>query len=195
MGASAGTKIAAWIPASRAAQATACPWLPALAATTPARCSASPSVEILLKAPRILNEPVRCRFSALSTTSRPARRENVSERNTGVTRATPSRRPRAASMSRRPGAVSVANVENLVEDLVHRRQRIELAALDGVDNASQLRIVGDRPLEVRLRPRRGDGEHLLRQIPATALLEQPVAFEKRPVRDDLLPAAVEVLAS
>ena len=46
-------------PASRAAHATAWPWLPALAATTPARRSSSDSVAILLTAPRILNEPVR----------------------------------------------------------------------------------------------------------------------------------------
>src|SRR5436305_11165620 len=138
----------AWIPASRAAQATACPWLPALAATTPARCSASPSVEILLYAPRILNEPVRCRFSALRETSRPASRENVSDRKTGVTRATPSRRARAASMSRRSGAVPVANVKHLLEDLLHGREWVELAALHGVEHPPELGIVAHRPLEV-----------------------------------------------
>ncbi len=72
-------KIVALIPSSRAAQATAWPWLPALAATTPAARSSSPSVDSLLTAPRILNEPVRCRFSALSHTVRAQRRENVSE--------------------------------------------------------------------------------------------------------------------
>ena len=41
-------KIVAEIPASRAAHATAWPWLPALAATTPAARSASPSVAIVL---------------------------------------------------------------------------------------------------------------------------------------------------
>jgi hypothetical protein len=46
MGASCGMKILEAIPASRAAHATACPWLPALAATTPARRSSSPSVAI-----------------------------------------------------------------------------------------------------------------------------------------------------
>ena len=39
IGASCGMKIVAGIPASRAAHATAWPWLPALAATTPARRS------------------------------------------------------------------------------------------------------------------------------------------------------------
>ena len=71
-------KIVAGMPASRAAQATACPWLPALAATTPAARSASPSVAIVLYAPRILKEPVRWRFSALRKTWRPVSRENVS---------------------------------------------------------------------------------------------------------------------
>ena len=59
IGASSGMKIVAAIPASRAAQATAWPWLPALAATTPARRSPAESVAIVLYAPRILNEPVR----------------------------------------------------------------------------------------------------------------------------------------
>ena len=78
VGASCGMKIVAAIPASRAAQATAWPWFPALAATTPALRSFSPSVEIVLYAPRILNEPVRWRFSAFSRTWRPVSRENVS---------------------------------------------------------------------------------------------------------------------
>ena len=78
IGASCGMKIVALIRASRAAHATAWPWLPALAATTPARRSSSASVAIVLYAPRILNEPVRWRFSALRKTWRPLRREKVS---------------------------------------------------------------------------------------------------------------------
>ena len=42
------------------------------------RFSDSESVAILLTAPRILNEPVRCRFSAFSATSRPMSFESVS---------------------------------------------------------------------------------------------------------------------
>ena len=72
-------KTVAAIPASRAAQATACPWLPALAATTPEPRSSAVSEWIVLTAPRILNAPVRCRFSAFSWTGRPASRESVSE--------------------------------------------------------------------------------------------------------------------
>ena len=72
-------KTVAAMPASRAAHATAWPWLPALAATTPAARSSSLSVAIVLTAPRILNAPVRWRFSAFSWTVRPARRESVSD--------------------------------------------------------------------------------------------------------------------
>ena len=67
-------------PSSRAAHATAWPWLPALAATTPAARSSVERVESLLTAPRILKEPVRWRFSAFRRTSRPQRREKVSDR-------------------------------------------------------------------------------------------------------------------
>ncbi len=73
-------KIRARAPTSRAAHATAWPWLPALAATTPAARSSALSVEIRLYAPRILNEPVRCRFSAFRCSSRPTSRDSVSER-------------------------------------------------------------------------------------------------------------------
>src|SRR5919108_5582508 len=123
-------KIVASTPASRAAQATAWPWLPALAATTPARRSDSESAATVLTPPRILNEPVRWRFSAFSSTSRPAARESVSDQYTGVSRATPDRRARACSISGRPGAV---NPEDLLEDLAHRAQRIELAPLHLVE--------------------------------------------------------------
>ena len=70
-------KTVARMSSSRAAQATAWPWFPALAATTPAARSALPSPVSLLTAPRILNEPVRWRFSAFSQTGRPTRRESV----------------------------------------------------------------------------------------------------------------------
>ena len=72
-------KIVAVIPALRAAQATACPWLPALAVTTPAARSVSVSDAIVLTAPRILNDPVRCRFSALRYTGSPQSRASVSD--------------------------------------------------------------------------------------------------------------------
>src|SRR5436190_22684636 len=98
-----------------------------------------------LYAPRILNDPVRWRFSAFRCTSRPASRDNVSERYTGVTRATPSRRVRAASMSGSVGAVSVAaNSEHLLQDLTNCAQRVELAPLNLVKEPAQLRVVLNR---------------------------------------------------
>jgi hypothetical protein len=48
IGESCGMNTVADTPTSRAAQATACPWFPALAATTPAARSASLSVAIRL---------------------------------------------------------------------------------------------------------------------------------------------------
>src|SRR2546423_11261391 len=123
---------------SRAAQATAWPWFPALAATTPARAASSSSAEILLNAPRILKEPVRWRFSALSQTRRPVSREKVSEEWTGVTRATPSSRSRARSKSGSRSAVRIANSEDLLHDLADCGQRVELTALDLVEEPSQL---------------------------------------------------------
>src|SRR5437879_4636175 len=189
-------KIVATAPISRAAHATACPWLPALAATTPAARSASPSCEILLYAPRTLNDPVRCRFSALRKTSRPVIRVRVSERLIGVTRATPSSRRCAARMSGRPGAVALlTNVEHLVEDLPHRRQRIELAPLHLVEQSQQLRIVGDCVLEMLLRPRRRDGEDLAGEVLATPLLEAAALLEVCAVCIDLLPELGHVLAA
>src|SRR5919201_2485923 len=122
-------KIVALIPASRAAHATAWPWLPALAATTPARFSSSESLEILLTAPRTLKAPVRWRFSAFSQTSRPHRRVNVSEPYTGVTRATPSMRARASSMSASVGTAVGAKLEHLAQYLAYGGERIELAPL------------------------------------------------------------------
>src|ERR671937_1398578 len=144
MGASCGTKIVARAPAARAAHATAWPWLPALAATTPARLSSSESVAILLTAPRTLKAPVRCRFSAFSHTSRPLRRVNVSEPYTGVTRATPSMRARASSMSVSVGTAVVAKFEHLAQYLAYGGERIELAPLHVVEQATQLGIVFDR---------------------------------------------------
>src|SRR6476661_10182082 len=79
-------------PAERAANATAWAWLPAARA-------AGLSDWIVVYAPRILNEPVRCWFSNFSHTSPPQRRVKVSERSVGVRWATPDRPSAAARMS------------------------------------------------------------------------------------------------
>src|SRR6476469_959091 len=122
-------KTVAAIPSSRAANATAWPWLPALAAITPAARSASSSVDSLLTAPRILNDPVRWRFSAFSQTRPPVSCDSVSEPYTGVTRARPPSRSRAASTSASVGAVAGINFEHLGEDLTDCGQGIEPALL------------------------------------------------------------------
>ena len=105
-----------------------------------------PRVAIVLYAPRILNEPVRCRFSAFSQTSRPARRENVSEEYTGVSRATPASRSRAASISASSGAACIlVHVEHADHDLPNGRQWVELALLHRVEQPPELRALARRP--------------------------------------------------
>src|SRR5579884_4534903 len=145
------------IPSSRAAKATAWPWLPALAAITPASRSTGESRDSLFTAPRTLNAPVRCRFSAFSHTSRPVRRASVSELYTGVTRARPARRPRAASTSAGAGPAlarrAVANPEHLLEDLTDRGQRVEPPLLHVAEELAQRRVVLHRLLDAAARAR------------------------------------------
>src|SRR4029453_3653330 len=163
------------MPAARAAQATACPWLPALAATTPAARSCGVSAEIRLKAPRTLNPPRRCGFPPLSEASRAVMRGRRSEPYTGVSRATPVSRSRASRMSARLGAVCVAifkfsgarlksgtgiDSENPLKYLSHSRQRIELAALHLIQQAPKLGVVRHCLFQMCLCPRRRDREHL-----------------------------------
>src|SRR4051812_43316332 len=146
------------MPASRAAHATAWPWFPALAATTPAaRCSAE-RVAMRLTAPRILNAPVRWRFSAFSSTSRPASRDSVSDGKTGVTRAIPAMRARAASMSARLGTVLV-DTKDLLHDVAYGGERVELPRPDGVQQPLELGIARHRRLQMALCPGGGHGEH------------------------------------
>src|SRR5919197_3645069 len=96
-------------------------------------------------------------------------------------RATPCRRRRAASMSASVGTVPVANAEHLLHDLANGGQRVELAALHFGQEPSQLRVALDRVLEVRLRPRRRDSEHLAGEVLPPPLLEQALVLEVRPM--------------
>ena len=90
------------MPSACAARATPCAWLPALAATTPrARCSAS-NRAILVYAPRILNEPVRCRFSHLNQTGPAHSSDSAREPAIGVVDTIPASSSRAASTSSNP---------------------------------------------------------------------------------------------
>src|ERR671918_1108917 len=192
MGALSGTKIVAVMPASRAAQATAWPWLPALAATTPAERSSGVRLAIVLTAPRILKAPVRCRFSALSSTSRPARRDSVSDGKTGVTRTRSRRRSRASAIALGVGAV-VTDTKHLLHDLPDRGQGVELPPLHLVEQPLQLRVVAYRGLEVRLRATGRHGEHFTRQIAPPALLEPAALLQVGPVLPELLPEQLDVL--
>ncbi len=68
--ASAGMNTSHVTPAVRAARAAAWAWLPAEATTMPGAAPA-PREASLADAPRILNDPVFCRFSAFKTTCDP----------------------------------------------------------------------------------------------------------------------------
>ena len=105
IGASDGTNTSHGTPRMRAAAARAWAWLPAEAATTPRAQPSSPSAASLAATPRTLNDPVRCRFSALSTTVPPARSENVRVDRIGVRLATV---PTACRTARTSASVTVA---------------------------------------------------------------------------------------
>src|SRR5207302_1438157 len=139
----------------------------------------------------------RCRFSALRRTGRPASRDSVSDGKTGVTRATPSSRSRARSISGSPGAASVAIVdpEDLLEYLAHRGQRVELTRLHLGEEPPQLGVVRDRTLEVAARAARRDREHLPREVRPAPRLELPALLEERAVLRDLLPQLAHVPAA
>ena len=133
------------------------------------RARSSVSVATLLTAPRTLNEPVRWRFSAFSTTSRPVepreRLRRVDRRHRARSRRAARAPPRCQRVSGRAVAIAVllANVEHLLHDLANGRQRVELAALHLVEQPPQLGVAGDRLLEMRLRACRGDREDLARR--------------------------------
>src|SRR4029079_353402 len=85
--------------------------------------------------------------------------------------------------------------EHLLEDLTDGAQRVELTALDLVEQPPELRVVRDRPLEVLLRARRGDREHLARQVPPPTLVELSRLLEVGTMRLDLPPQLRDVLAA
>src|SRR3954447_11194893 len=110
------------MPRARAAAASAWAWLPAEAATTPRAQPLSPSAASLAETPRTLNEPERCRFSALSTTVPPARSDSVREERIGVRRANSSTAGRAARTSSGVTVTSVGEGEDRL-DLHLRAER------------------------------------------------------------------------
>src|SRR6476646_9910281 len=100
-------------------------------------------------------------------------------------------RSRASEMSAAP--IVAIDPEHLFDDLPYRGQRIELAVGDLVQQAAQLRILGDGVLEVRLRPRGGNREDLAREVPPPPLLQQVLALEVGAVLADPRPELVDIL--
>src|SRR3954451_14092157 len=109
----------------------------------------------------------------------------------GVVRAWPRIRPRAASISARVGAVFVANVEDLLKDLTHSRERVESPFLHLVEQPLQLLVSLYRLLDVTPSAGGRDLEDLPRKIAATALLELALRLEPLVMLGDLLPECVE----
>src|SRR5436305_11226758 len=95
-------------------------------------------------------------------------------------------------MSVSSGAV---NVEDLVEDLTDGAERVELPALHLVEQAAQLGIVAYRVLEMHLRPRGRDREHLAGEIAPATLVELLRLLEMGSMRSDLLPQLGHALAA
>src|SRR5436190_21653356 len=82
-----------------AAAATPCAWLPEENATTPPPRAACGIEDSLLKAPRNLNDPVRCSISGFRKTLVPARSSSAGEDNSGVRTANGASTRAAASIS------------------------------------------------------------------------------------------------
>src|SRR3954468_8334740 len=82
-----------------AAAATPCAWLPDENATTPPPRAACGIDDSLLKAPRNLNDPVRCYISGLRNTFAPTRSSRAGDDSKGVRTANGASTRAAASMS------------------------------------------------------------------------------------------------
>src|SRR6266436_8596230 len=83
-GAFFGMTIQAGTPRHAAAQATAAPWLPLDWVTMPFATSLSVRERMALEAPRILKEPVFCRFSHLKKSCAPVMAFKQVDVRTGV---------------------------------------------------------------------------------------------------------------
>src|SRR4051794_13740506 len=110
------------MPRALAAAASACAWLPADAATTPRAQPCSPSAASLADTPRTLNEPLRCRFSALNAIVPPASSDKVRDDSIGVRRANASTAARAAWTS---SAVTRSAAEAVIS-VRERQDRVDL---------------------------------------------------------------------
>src|SRR5687767_13362982 len=122
-GAWSGATIVAATPSSLAAHATPCAMLPALTVTTPRAVSAAGALRIALTAPRILKEPIGCRFSSFSQISAGA---STSRRTSGVRIAAPRIVSRARSMSASPITAAESEVDLDAHALLPREPHDEL---------------------------------------------------------------------
>src|ERR1700710_1482748 len=104
-----------------AAAATPCAWLPDENATTPPPRSACGIDDSLLKAPRNLNDPVRCSISGLRKTLAPTRSSSAGDDSSGVRTANGASTRAAASMS--TDATGKAEREIVMRDLYREPQQ------------------------------------------------------------------------
>ncbi len=88
LGVVTGMTITARQPSFCAASATPCAWLPADEQITPRLSSSRVRPDILLYAPRSLNENTGCMSSRLSMRRLPRRAERLGAKSSGVTSAT-----------------------------------------------------------------------------------------------------------
>src|SRR5450432_4203884 len=100
-----------------AAAATPWAWLPEENATTPPPRAPCGIDDSLLKAPRNLNEPVRCSISGFRNTRAPARSSRAGDDNSGVRTANVASTRAAASIS----ADVTGKMEAFMPGLVSRR--------------------------------------------------------------------------
>src|ERR1700710_1318448 len=98
-GASDGMTMVARMFRICAAAATPCAWLPDENATTPPPRSDCGIDDSLLKAPRNLNDPVRCSISGLRKTFAPTRSSSAGDDSSGVRTAYGASTRAAASIS------------------------------------------------------------------------------------------------
>src|SRR5262245_40620331 len=176
-GAPTGMNTVDFTPSTRAARATPCAWLPALAATTPMASSDSDSLDNRTYAPRTLNEPARWRFSHLSMTGPPTRSDSASEPSTGVTRLTSRSSSRAASISPSetvPGSVDMT---------------VSLSSFAGILATGPVPQYPVRPLPLGPRPRRRGVPVAIRSQDQRGRADQPGLLAERG-RNHPQPAAV-----
>src|SRR6187402_213857 len=113
------------VPTTAADRATACAWLPEENATTPLARSAFGMENRKLAAPRILNDPVVCRFSHLKKHWQLAISSSSREVSTGVRLASGRIRSDAARMSAScTTSVACLFVDDVLERLARREPAV-----------------------------------------------------------------------